>query len=89
VPRKFCGKFPGITVPSTTGIHKLIRKVRSNGSPLDKEPNKEDSCVLTKDKLDEIVTMLDDKSQNLLWCLAQETGISKSSTAKVMNLLKI
>jgi hypothetical protein len=53
---KFCCKFPGITLPSTTGIHKLINKVMSARSLLDKKPNK--FCMLTKGKLDKTGTRL-------------------------------
>jgi hypothetical protein len=43
--RKIRRKFPGITVPSTTGIHKLINKVWSTGSLLDKKPSKTMPCA--------------------------------------------
>jgi hypothetical protein len=51
--RKFRLKFPGITVPSTAGIHKLSNKVRSTGSLLDKKPA-EKRRVLIEEKLDEM-----------------------------------
>jgi hypothetical protein len=86
--RKFCRKFPGVTIPSTTGIHKLIYKVRSTGSVLDKKPAKK--CrVLTKEKLDEIKARLEHTPQKSLRHLAEETGISKSSAAKATKLLKL
>jgi hypothetical protein len=50
--RKFRPKFPGITVPSTTGIHELIKKVTSTGSVLDKGPAKK--VVVTEENLSEI-----------------------------------
>jgi hypothetical protein len=76
------------TVPSTTGIHELINKVRSTGSLLDKKPAKKHS-VFTKEKLDEIGARLEHTPQKSLRCLAQETGISKSSAAKVTKLIKL
>jgi hypothetical protein len=45
VGRKFRRKFRGIMVRSTTGVHKLIDKVRSTGSLLDNMPAKERPCV--------------------------------------------
>jgi hypothetical protein len=48
--RKFRHKFPGITVPRTTGIHELINKVRATGSLLDKEPAKKNAVCLPKKK---------------------------------------
>jgi hypothetical protein len=43
--RKFRRSFTRITVPSTTDIHKLINKVRSTGSLLDKKPAKKKPCA--------------------------------------------
>jgi hypothetical protein len=78
--RKFHHKFP--TVPSTTGIHELINKVRSTGSLLDKKPAEKKSRVLAEEKLDEIGGRLEQTPQKSLRRLTQETGISKSSAAK-------
>jgi hypothetical protein len=61
---------------STTGIHKLTKKVSSTGSLLDKKPAKK--ChVLTEEKLDEIGARLEHTPQKSLRCLAQETSILK------------
>jgi hypothetical protein len=46
--RKFRSKFPGITFPSTTGIHKLIKKVRYTGSLLDKKSAKKNAVCSPK-----------------------------------------
>jgi hypothetical protein len=51
--RKFHRKFPGYTIPSTTGIYGFIKKVRSTGSLLDKKPATK-LPVLTEEKLDEM-----------------------------------
>jgi hypothetical protein len=67
--REFHHKFTRITVPSTTGIHELINKVRSTGSLLDKKTAKKYS-VLTKEKLDKIRARLEHIPQKLLICLA-------------------
>jgi len=51
--RKFCHKLSGVTVPSTTGIHKHIDEVWSNGSLLHKKSFQK--ChVLTERKVDKI-----------------------------------
>jgi hypothetical protein len=86
--RKFCRKYPGNTVPSTRGIHKLIDKVRSTGSLLDKKPARK-RRVLTEEKLDEIGARLEHTPHKSLRCLAQEMGISKSSAATATKLLKL
>jgi hypothetical protein len=44
--------------------------------------------MLAEVKLDEIGAMLEHTPQKSLRCLAQETGISKSSAAIATNLLK-
>jgi hypothetical protein len=46
--RKFRHKYPGITVPSTTDIQKLINKVRSAGSLMDKKPAEKAVCLPKK-----------------------------------------
>jgi hypothetical protein len=63
--RKFRYKFPRITVSSTTGIHKLIKKVRSAGSLMDKKPAKKHH-LLTEEKLDEIGSRLENTQQKSL-----------------------
>jgi hypothetical protein len=80
--QKFCLKFPRITVPSTTGIHKLIKNVRSNGSPLEKKLVTNAVHLPTK-KTDE----LEDRSeqhtpQKTLKCLAQQMGIKNCQHPK-------
>jgi hypothetical protein len=84
--REFHCKFPGISVPSTTGIHKLINKVMSTGSLLDKKPAK--NCrVLTEEKQYKIWARLEHTPLKSLRHLAQETSMSESSAAKVMKLI--
>jgi hypothetical protein len=80
--RKFRRRLPGITIPSSTGIHEPINKVRSTGSLLDKKPATKRN-VLTEEELDEIGPTLEQTPQKSLRCLAQETGISKSSATRV------
>jgi hypothetical protein len=53
VSEKISQKFPGYTIPSTTGIYGLIKKVRSTGPLLDKKPAIK-LPVLTEEKLDEM-----------------------------------
>jgi hypothetical protein len=59
--RKFCYKFPR----KSTGIHKLIKKVRSAWSLLDKKPAKKHH-LLTEEKLDEIGSRLENIQQKSL-----------------------
>jgi hypothetical protein len=86
--RKFCCKFPGITVPSIAGTYKLINKVRSTRSLLDKKPAK-NRHVPTEEEIDKIRARLEHTPQKSLRCLAQETSISKLSAAKATKLLKL
>jgi hypothetical protein len=86
--RKFWNKFLGITVPSTPSIHKLIHKVRSTGSLLDKNPVKK-HCVLTEEKLVKIGVRLEHTPLKSLRCCAQETSILKLSAVKVTKLLSL
>jgi hypothetical protein len=57
--------------------------VRSTGSLLVKKPAKK-CCVITEEKVDKIRARLEHTPQKSLRHLAQETGILKSSSAKVM-----
>jgi hypothetical protein len=76
VGENFINKFPGNTVPSTRGVQKLIKKVRSTGSLLDKKPARK--ChVLTKEIPDEIRAKLKHTPEKSVRYPAQETGISK------------
>jgi hypothetical protein len=79
--RKFRRKFPGITVPNTTGIHELINKIWFTGSLLDNKPAKNTRCPYRRN--------LEHTSQKSLRRLAQETSISKSSAAEATKLLKL
>jgi hypothetical protein len=69
--RKFQHKFPRITVPSTTDIHKLIEKVRFTGSLLDKK-HAERCNVLNEEKLDEIRARLEHTPEKSLRRLAKK-----------------
>lgn len=59
--------FPGVTIPSTTGIYKCITEVGSTGSLLNKKLLK---SVLTTEKVGKIVVILEYKQQPVQ-CLAQ------------------
>ncbi|XP_069683792.1 probable ATP-dependent RNA helicase DDX52 isoform X1 [Periplaneta americana] len=84
----FHHKFPDVTIPSRTTVHNLVNKVRRTGSILNKKRVQE-RRVLTEEKLDEIGARLENTPQKSLKCLAQETGISKSSAAVATKLLKL
>jgi hypothetical protein len=85
--RKFCHKFLRNTVPSTRGIHELIKKIRSTGSLLDKKPARE-CYVLTEERLVEIGTRSEHTPQESLRYLVQKTSISKLLAAIATKLLK-
>jgi hypothetical protein len=78
--RKFHHKFPGIKVQAQqASMNLLIKQVYWVTSW-------QETClkkrILTKEKLDEIWARLEHSPQKSMRCLAQETGISKSSAAK-------
>jgi hypothetical protein len=80
VRENFVTNFPGSQFQVQQASMNLI-KVRSTGSLLDKKPDKK--ChVLIKEELYKIRARSENTPQNSLRCLAQETGISKSSADK-------
>jgi hypothetical protein len=67
-------------------IYKHIIKVKVAGS-LNKKPVK--GYFITEDRVDKTEAPSEHSPWRSLRCLAQESGISKSSTAKVMKLFKL
>jgi hypothetical protein len=64
VREKFIVNFLG-THFQAQGIHECIKKVRSTGSLLDKNPARK-CCVLTEEKLDDIEVSLEHTTQKSL-----------------------
>jgi hypothetical protein len=85
--RKFHCKFPGNTVSSTGGIHKLIKKFRSLGHFWTRNMLQNAVRLLTKYRIKK--ASFKHTPQKSVRCPAQETGISKPSAATAMSLLKL
>jgi transposase len=86
--RKFQRKFHDERVPSRQTIHSVVNKLREMGLLIDKK-QKHKRCVLTEEKLDDIGARLEHTPRKSLKCLAQETGVSKSSARMATQLLKL
>jgi hypothetical protein len=86
--KTFHHKFPGVTVPSTTGIRKLTNKVKSPGSLLDKK-SADKLCIPMEEKTDEVRARLEYTAHKSLRHLAQQTGIWKWPTAKATKATKL
>jgi hypothetical protein len=69
-------------------IHNLVNKLISTGRLIDKKQTHK-SRVLTEEKLDDIGAKLEHTPSISLKCLAQETGVSKSSAGMATQLLKL
>jgi transposase len=74
-------------VPSTQTIHNLVNELRTTGLLIDKK-QKHKRRVLAEDKLDSIGARLQLTPGKSLKSLAQETGVSKSSARRAIQLLK-
>ena len=85
VRKRFMRKFSGQPIPCRDTVRKLVMKFRNSGSLLDKKPKRK-RRVLTEEKLDEICARLEKTRYKSLRCLAEETGISKSSARNAIKL---
>jgi hypothetical protein len=84
--RKFCSKFPGTIVQAQEASMNLLRK--SGPWVTSRQESFKKTWCAYRLKVDEIWAKLEHTSQKSPRCLAQETGISKSSAAKATKLLK-
>jgi hypothetical protein len=75
--RKFRRKFHDERVPSRQTIHNMVNKLTTMRFIIDKK-RKHKRWVFTE-KLDDIAARLEHTARKSLKCLAQETGVSKSS----------
>jgi transposase len=65
----------------------LVYKLRTTGLLIDTK-QKHKRRLLTEEKLDDIGARLEHTTRKSLKCLAQETGVSKSSARTATQLLK-
>ncbi|PSN50113.1 hypothetical protein C0J52_04698 [Blattella germanica] len=82
---RFIRKFPGVSVPNISTIHRLVCKVRETFA--DKKRNHK-RTLLTEEKLDDIGACFEQSSHKSLSKLAQQVGVSVSSVCNATKLLK-
>jgi hypothetical protein len=76
--RKFRRRYPGVRIPASSTILRLVKKVRSTGSLLDKKYTRQ-NAVLTEETLDKIGARLEHSPRKSLARLAQEAQVSKTT----------
>ena len=84
---RFIRKFPGVSVPNKSTIHRLVCKVRETGAFTDKKRNRK-RTVLTEEKLDDIGACFEQSPHKSLSKLAQQVDVSVSSVWNATKLLK-
>jgi transposase len=76
--RRFHRRYPGVRIPASSTILRLVKKVRSTGSFLDKKYTRQ-NAVLTDETLDEIGARLEHSPRKSLTRLAQQAQVSKTT----------
>jgi hypothetical protein len=76
--RWFRRRYPGVRIPASSTILRLVEKVRSTGSFLDKKCTRQ-NAVLTEETLDEIGARLEHSPRKSLARLAQQAQVSKTT----------
>jgi transposase len=72
--RRFRCRYPGIRIPTSSTILRLVKKVRSTGSFLDKKYTRQ-NAVLTEETLDEIGSRLEHSPCKSLARLAKQAQV--------------
>ncbi|PSN29057.1 hypothetical protein C0J52_28421 [Blattella germanica] len=80
---RFIRKFPGVSLPNKSTIHRLVCKVRETGAFTDKKRNRKRT-----EKLDDIGACFEQSPCKSLSKLAQQVGVSVSSVWNATKLLK-
>jgi hypothetical protein len=75
--RRFRRRYPGVRIPASLMIFRLVKKVRSTGSFLDKKYTRQ-NAVLTEETLDEIRVRLKHSPRKSLARLAQQAPLSNN-----------
>jgi hypothetical protein len=76
--RRFRHRYPGVRIPPSSTILRLVKKVRSTGSFLDKKYTRQ-NAVLTEETLDKIGARLEHSPRKSLARLAQQAQVSKTT----------
>ena len=83
---KFRSRFPGVSVPSKSTIHRLVSKFRETGSVI-KNKRKPARRVLSEETLDDIGARLEACPQKSVRQLSKGTGVTRSSVYVAKKLL--
>jgi hypothetical protein len=75
----FCHRYPGVRIPASSTILRLVKKVCSTGSFLDKKYTKQ-NAVLPEEILDKTEARLEHSPCKSLARLAQQAQVSKTTT---------
>jgi hypothetical protein len=75
--RRFSHRYPGVRIPASSTILRLVKNVRSAGSLLDKKCTRQ-NAMLTEETLDKIRTRLEHSPRKSLARLAQQAQVSKT-----------
>jgi hypothetical protein len=76
--RRFRHRYPGVRIPASSTILRLVKKVRSTGSFLGKKYTRQNT-VLTEETLDETGARLKHSPRKSLARLAQKAQVSKTT----------
>jgi hypothetical protein len=76
--RRFRHRYPGVCIPASSTILRLVKKVCSTGSFLDKKYTRQ-NAVLTKKTIDEIGARLEHSPRKSLARSAQQAQVSKTT----------
>jgi hypothetical protein len=75
---RFHHRYPGVRIPASSAILRLVKKVHSTGSFLDRKYTRQ-NAVLTEETLDEIEAKLEHSPRKSLARLAQQAQVSKTA----------
>jgi hypothetical protein len=76
--RRFHHRYPGVRIPASSTILRLVRKVLSAGCFVDKKYTRQ-NAVLTEETLDEIGARLEHSPHKSLAQFAQQAQVSKTT----------
>jgi hypothetical protein len=82
---RFRRRYPGVRIPASSAILRLVKKVRSTGSFLDKKYTRQ-NAVLTEETFDEIGARLEHLPCKFLARLAQQAQATVFRATKNLHL---
>jgi hypothetical protein len=86
--RKFRRRYPGVRIPASSTILRLVKKVHSTGSFLDKKYTRQ-NAVLTEETPDKIGARLEHSPHKSLARLAQQAQVLKTTAWKATENLHL